>query len=181
MVNRGIINDIFSHEDWIPTLLAGVGEPDVKEKLLTGHKANDKTFKVHLDGYNQMDLLSGKGPGKRNEIFYFDAGGNLNAVRYKDWKLHFTYIEGDLTEAYRKSPSWPVVYNLRMSPFERPYFESRMYLRWMADQMWLFVPAQAVTGKFLATFKEYPQRQPVGSLSIDKALKQMQSGSPQGQ
>jgi arylsulfatase len=83
-------------------------EPDVKKKLLKGHKANGKTFKVNLDGYNQMDLLSGKGPGKRNEIFYFDAGGNLNAVRYKDWKLHFTYIEGDLTEAYRKTPSWPV-------------------------------------------------------------------------
>jgi arylsulfatase len=176
-----IINDIFSMEDWMPTLLAAAGEPDVKEKLLKGYEANGKEFKVHLDGYNQMDLLTGKGPGARDEIFYFDAGGNLNAIRYKDWKLHFTYIEGDLTEAYRKTPSWPVVVNLRMSPFERPYFESRMYLRWMADQMWLFVPAQKVAGKFLATFKEYPQRQPIGSLSIDKALKKMQSGSPQGQ
>ena len=176
-----MINDIFSHEDWIPTLMAAVGEPDIKEKLLKGHKANGKKFKVHLDGYNQLDRLTGNGEGQRKEIFYFDAGGNLNAVRYNDWKLHFTIIEGDLTEAYRKTPSWPVVFNLRISPFERPYHESRMYLRWMADQMWLFVPAQEITGKFLATFKDYPQRQPVGSLSIDKALKQMQSGSPQGQ
>jgi arylsulfatase len=175
-----IINDIFSHEDWIPTLMAAVGEPNIKEKLLKGHKANGKKFKVHLDGYNQLDLLTGKGKGQRDEIFYFDAGGNLNAVRYKDWKLHFTIIEGDLTEAYRKTPSWPIVFNLRTSPFERPYFESRMYLRWMADQMWLFVPAQQVIGKFLATFKEFPQRQPVGSLSIEKALKQMEAGSPVG-
>jgi len=176
-----MINDIFSHEDWIPTLMAAVGEPNVKEKLLKGHKANGKKFKVHLDGYNQLDLLTGKGEGQRNEIFYFDAGGNLNAVRYKDWKLHFTIIEGDLTEAYRKTPSWPIVFNLRTSPFERPYFESKMYLRWMADQMWLFVPAQQVIGKFLATFKEFPQRQPIGSLSVEKVLKQMESGNPQGQ
>jgi arylsulfatase len=176
-----VINDIFSHEDWIPTLMAAVGEPHVKEKLKKGHRANGKTFKVHLDGYNQMDLLTGRGKGQRNEIFYFDAGGNLNAIRYRDWKLHFTFIEGDLTEAYRKTPSWPIVYNLRMSPFERPYFESRMYLRWMADQMWTFVPAQQVANKFLATFKEFPQRQPVGSLSIEKVLKQMESGSPTGQ
>lgn len=161
-------------------MMAGVGEPDIKGKLLKGHKANGKKFKVHLDGYNQMDLLAGKGPGARDEIFYFDAGGNLNALRYKDRKLHFTIIEGDLTQAYRKSPSWPIIYNLRMSPFERPYFESRMYLRWMADQMWLFVPAQQVIGKFLASFKEFPQRQAVGSLSVEKVLKTIEKGSPVG-
>jgi arylsulfatase len=176
-----IINDIFSHEDWIPTLMAAVGEPDVKEKLKKGHTANGKDFKVHLDGYNQLDLLTGKGEGQRKEIFYFDAGGNLNAIRYNDWKLHFSIIEGDLTTAYRKTPSWPVVFNLRVSPFERPYFESRMYLRWMADQMWLFVPAQQVLGKFLATFKEFPQRQPIGSLSVEGVLKQLEEGSPHGQ
>lgn len=176
-----VINDIFSMEDWIPTLMAGVGEPDIKEKLLKGHKTNGKKFKVHLDGYDQTDLLSGKGPGKRHEIFYFDAAGNLNAVRYDDWKLSFTIMEGDITQAYRKTPSWPVVINLRMDPFERTYFESKMYIRWMADQMWLFVPAQQVIGKFLATFKEFPQRQPVGSLSVDKVLKQLESGSPVGQ
>ena len=175
-----IINDIFSMEDWIPTLMAAAGEPDIKEKLLKGHEANGKTFKVHLDGYNQMDLLAGKGPGARDEIFYFDAGGNLNALRYKDWKAHFTYIEGDLTTAYRKTPSWPIVFNLRMSPFERPYFESRMYLRWLADQMWMFVPAQQIVAKFLASFKEFPQRQPVASLSIQKAMEQMQKQAPHG-
>ena len=75
-----IINDVMSQQDGAPTILAAAGEPDVKEKLLKGHKANGKTFKVHLDCYNQLDLLTGKGKGQRKEIFYFDAGGNLNAV-----------------------------------------------------------------------------------------------------
>jgi len=67
-----------------------------------------------------------------------------------------------------------------MSPFERPYFESRMYLRWLADQMWMFVPAQQIVAKFLASFKEFPQRQPVASLSIQKAMEQMQKQAPHG-
>jgi len=169
-----VINDIVSHEDWLPTLLAAAGEPNVKEKLLKGHKAGDKTFKAHIDGYNQMDLLTGKGPGKRNGIMYFDAGGNLNAVRYKDWKLHFTLMEGPINEAYRKTPSWPVVVNLRQDTYERFPFESQMYLRWMADKMWTFVPAQALVGRFLESFKEFPPTRG-SSLSVDETLKQLQS------
>ncbi len=169
-----VINDIMSHEDWLPTLLAAAGEPKVKEKLLVGHKAGDKTFKAHIDGYNQMDLLTGKGPGKRNEIMYFDAGSNLNAVRYKDWKLHFTLMEGPINQAYRKTPSWPVVVNLRQDPYERFPFESQMYLRWMADKMWTFVPAQALVGKFLESFKEFPPTRG-SSLSVDQTIKKLQS------
>ena len=168
-----IINDIFSGEDWMPTLLTAAGAPDVKEKLLTGYQANGHNFKVHLDGYDQTDLLTGKGPGARNEIFYFDAGGNLNALRYKDWKISFTLMEGTINEAYRKTPSWPIITNLRMDPFEVT-MDSAMYIRWYADQMWMFVPAQQVVGKFLATFKEFPQRQKVGSLSLDAALKALE-------
>ncbi len=172
-----VINDIFSQEDWMPTLLAAVGEPDIKEKLLKGHVANSKTFRVHLDGYDQTDLLSGKGPGKRKEIFYFDAGSNLNAVRYQDWKIHFTIMEGSINEAYRKTPSWPLIVNLRMDPFEVGP-DSSMYVRqFYADQMWMFVPAQAVVQKFLGTFKEYPQRQAGGTLSIDAVINEMQAAS----
>ena len=169
-----VINDIVSHEDWLPTLLAAAGEPNVKEKLLKGYKAGDKTFKAHIDGYNQMDLLTGKGRGKRDEIIYFDAGGNLNAVRYKDWKLHFTIMEGSINEAYRKTPSWPIVVNLRQDPYERFPFESQMYLRWMADKMWTVVPAQALVGEFLKTFEEFPPTRG-SSLSVDQALKKLQS------
>ena len=168
-----IINDIFSGEDWMPTLLAAAGEPGVKEKLLTGYQANGRDFKVHLDGYDQTALLTGTGPGTRDELFYFDAGGNLNALRYKDWKLSFTIMEGTINEAYRKTPSWPIISNLRMDPFEVT-MDSALYIRWYADQMWMFVPAQQIVGKFLATFKEFPQRQEVGSLSLDAALKALE-------
>jgi arylsulfatase len=75
-----------------------------------------RAFKVHLDGYDQGELLSGKGAGTRKEIFYFDAGGNLNAVRYLNWKIHFCLMEGDITQGYRKTPSWPIVVNLRQDP-----------------------------------------------------------------
>lgn len=172
-----VINDIFSQEDWMPTLLAAVGEPDVKEKLLKGHAANGKTFKVHLDGYDQTDLLSGKGPGKRKEIFYFDADNHLNAIRYQDWKIHFTIMEGSINEAYRKTPSWPLIVNLRMDPFEDGP-DSSMYVRdFYADLMWMFVPAQAVVQQFLGTFKEYPQRQAGATLSIDAVLDEMKAAS----
>jgi arylsulfatase len=170
-----VINDIFSHEDWVPTLMAAAGDPSVKDSLMKGgHKAAGKTFRTHLDGYDQTDVLSGKGPGARKEIFYFDAGGNLNAMRYQDWKLHFTIMEGSINEAYRKSPSWPLVVNLRQDPFEVTP-DAAMYTRWHGDQMWLFVPAQAIVGKFLSTFKEYPPSQAVGSLSMEKVLKQLQT------
>lgn len=171
-----VINDIFSQEDWMPTLLAAVGEPDVKKKLLKGYSANGKNFKAHLDGYDQTELLSGKGPGKRNEIFYFDAGGNLNALRYKDWKVHFTIMEGAINEAYRKTPSWPLIVNLRMDPFEVSP-DSALYIRnFYADQMWMFVPAQTFVAKFLETFKEFP---PAGgsSLSVDNVLNEMKAAA----
>lgn len=168
-----VINGIFSHEDWLPTLAAAVGETSIKEKLLTGYKTNGKTFKNHLDGYNQLDMLLGKDSvGKRREIFYFDAGGNLNALRYDDWKVHFSIIDGNLTTAYRKSPSWPIIVNLRQDPYERAPFESLMYLKWQGEKMWTMVPAQSIVADFLATFKDFPPAKS-GSLSVDKVLQQM--------
>jgi len=169
-----IDNNIYSHEDMMPTLLAAAGVPDIKEKLLMGYQAGDKNFKVYLDGYNMLPFWKGEvKEDPRKEIFYFDAGGNLNAVRYNNWKLHFTIMEGPINEAYRKSPSWPVVINLRADPFEVSW-KSAMYIRWMADNMWLLVPAQAYVAQFLQSFKEFP---PVrgSSLSVDNVLQEMQS------
>jgi len=165
-------NGIFSHEDMMPTLLAAAGVPDVKEKLLKGHRAAGKTFKVHLDGYNMMPYFKGEtDENPRKEIFYFDAGGNLNAIRYNNWKIHFAIMEGSINEAYRKSPSWPIVINLRADPFEVSWHSS-MYTRWYGDQMWMFVPAQQLVGQFLSTFKAFP---PVrgDSLSVDRVLEEL--------
>ena len=170
-----IINDIFSHEDWLPTLLAAAGNPEIKEDLRKGYKVGGKTFKVHLDGYNQLDLLSGTGPGARKEILYFDAGGNLNALRYNHWKLHFTIMEGDIPQDVRITPDLPIVVNLRQDPFERFPLESQRYHRWMADKLWTLIPAQTIVDKFLQTFQEFPPSQEVASFRVGKVLKQLQT------
>ncbi len=171
-----VYNDIFSHEDMMPTLAAAAGEPDLVKKMLNGYKANGKTFNAHLDGYNMMPFFQGKEKeSPREEIFYFDAGGNLNAIRYNNFKLHFTIMEGSIAEAYRKSPSWPIVINLRADPYEVSW-KSALYVRWYADNMWMFVPAQELASKFLASFKEYP---PVkgSSLSVDEVVQEMKTPS----
>jgi arylsulfatase len=174
-----IINGIFSHEDWMPTLLAAAGESDITGKLLKGgFRSGDKRFKAHLDGYDQTALLKGEGPSARKEIFYFDAAGNLNALRYEDWKIHWTVMEGAINEGYRKTPSWPLIINLRMDPYEVSP-DSSLYVRhFYADQMWTFVPAQAVVQNFLETFKEFPPTAG-GSLSIDNVLKSLQGPATQ--
>jgi len=172
VIKPGTINNgIHSHEDMMPTLLAAAGVPDVKEKLLKGYSVAGKTFKAHLDGYNMMDSWKNGTESPRKEIFYFDAAGNLNALRYNNWKIHFALMEGSINEGYRKTPSWPIVINLRADPFEESY-KSSMYVRWYADNMWLFVPAQQYVAQFLQTFKDFP---PVegGTLSVDNVVKRM--------
>jgi arylsulfatase len=160
-----VYNNIISHEDWMPTLLAAAGDPDVVKKVADGYKVGDKTFKQHLDGYNFLPFFQGKeDKSPRHEIFYFDQGGNLNAVRYDDWKVNFAVTEGAINTAYRKTPAWPIIVNLRADPFESAPHDSGMYVRWYADLLWIFVPIQGEVAKFAATLKEYP---PVtgGSLS----------------
>jgi len=171
-----IVNDIMSNEDWLPTFLAAGGDPDVKEKLLKGTKVGDKTFKVHLDGYNFMPFFKGeqrKGP--RQEIFYFDDNASLNAVRINDWKIHFKIMEGNLASAQLRPLNMPQVINLRQDPFERFTSESQMYFQWGANKLWMFVPAQAVVAQFIATFKEFPPSQKSGSFSVDQVLEQLQT------
>jgi arylsulfatase A-like enzyme len=184
VVNPGSIsNEIFSHEDWLPTLLAAAGDPDVVEKLKMGHKANGKDFKVHIDGYNQMDLLSANGKSKRHEIFYFDDRASMNAVRVNDWKVHFSI--GDRwfggTQAFPQN--FPRVTNLRMDPYEETIANmdhQPMYFRWAGDKLWIYQPMQTFVGRFLQTFKEFPQRQETASFNIDQVLDRMNSVSPIG-
>src|SRR5450432_3319462 len=173
-----VINDIMSHEDWMPTFLAAAGEPDIKNKLLGGTKVGDKTFKNYLDGYNFMPFFKGEaGAGPRREIFYCDDNGNLNALRYDAWKIHFAWIEGNLFSGKRTSSNVPLVINLRRDPFERTPFESDSYRRFQADKLWTLVPAQAIAGKFIASFRDYPPSQRVGSMNLDVVMEQLQSGA----
>jgi arylsulfatase len=172
-----IINDIMSNEDWLPTLLAAAGDADVKTTLLTGLKVGDKTFKSHLDGYNFMPFFKGEAAkGPRHEIFYFDDNANLNAVRYDDWKIHFQIMEGNFFNGKRTTPNMPLVINLRQDPFERFPSESMMYMEWVGQKLWVFMPAQLVVGQFLQSFQEYPPSQKSGTLGVAKALEALQSG-----
>jgi arylsulfatase A-like enzyme len=176
-----IVNEIFASEDWMPTLLAGAGDPDVKEKLLQGMKAGDKTFKNHLDGYNFLPFFKGdvaKGP--RHEFFYFTDNGDLTAVRYDDWKISFKTIKGNLFTGTEASTNVPLVTNLRQDPWERYQDQSMMYARWWGDKLWTMVPSVAIVGQFLQTFREYPPSQVSGSLSIEKALQMLEAGSRGG-
>ena len=127
------------------------------EKLKQGHTANGKQWKVHLDGYNFLPRFKGEvDEGPRDQIFYFGQGGELNAVRWNDWKIHFAILEGNITDAQRIETSWPIVINLKADPYEHAWEESGMYMRWMADNMWLFVPVQVQIQKFLASMNGYP-------------------------
>ena len=167
-----VINDIFSHQDWLPTLLAAAGDPGISDKLKKGHRAGDKTFKVHLDGFDQTAVLTGKGAGKRESIFYFDDNANFNAMRWNDWKIHFAFqMEG--WAGPREALNFPRVINLRTDPYETS-IDSGMYTRFFADQLWLFVPTQVEVGKWLMTFREYPPRQATASFTIDLMMQQMQ-------
>ncbi|NCF18565.1 MAG: sulfatase-like hydrolase/transferase [Haliea sp.] len=167
-----VINDIFSHQDWLPTFLAAAGEPGIADKLKKGHRAGDKTYRVHLDGYDQTALLAGKGPGKRENIFYFDDNANFNAMRWNDWKIHFA-LQRDGWGGPREALNFPSVVNLRSDPYETS-LESGLYARFFADQLWLFVPTQQEVGKWLMTFREFPPRQATASFTIDRMMQQMQ-------
>ncbi len=170
---------IWSHQDWAPTLLAAAGVPDVKEQLLKGYKSGDKAFKVHLDGYNQMDNLTGKSKSKRQEFFYFSDKATLNAVRWGDWKVHFTTME-NWVDGKETKQTFPKVINLMADPFERAMTDSQMYFRWYADKLWLFVPMQQEVGKFIATFKDFPMRQRSFSFNIDQVMESLQHRSRGG-
>lgn len=167
-----VINDIFSHQDWLPTLLTAAGEPNIGAKLKRGHRAGGKTFRVHLDGYDQTELLAGKGPGKRHTIFYFDDNANLNAMRWNDWKIHFG-IAWEGWTGPREALNFPRIVHLRSDPYEES-LESGLYARFFGDQLWLFVPTQVEVGKWLATFREFPPRQATASFTIDRMMQQMQ-------
>jgi arylsulfatase len=166
-------NNIYSHEDMLPTLMAAAGVPDVKEQLLKGKKVGDKTYKVHLDGYNIMDSLARKAPNPRHEFFYFNDDGSLVALRFNQWKLVFQEQRAHGYEVWEEpfvQLRFPKLFNLRTDPFERADHEGIDYPRWRLERAFLLVPAQDYVGKFLATFREFPPSQKAGSFSLDSVM-----------
>jgi arylsulfatase len=178
-----ILNDVFAHEDMLPTLLAAAGDPEVKEKLLKGMKVGSKTFKVHLDGYNITDALAGRSPSPRHEFFYFNDDGSLVGLRYNQWKVVFAEQRAhgfDVWEEPFVSLRLPKLFNLRSDPFETADHEGMDYERWRVEHLFVMVPAQQYVSKFLSTFREYPPTQKPGSFGIDQALEALQSGAQGG-
>jgi arylsulfatase len=144
----------------MPTFAAAAGVPDITDKLKKGTSLHGKQFKVYLDGYNLLPYL--KGDAKKNpreEYFYFDQTGNLNAVRWNDWKVQFAMLKGNIATGTREVTGWPTIVNLRADPWEQAPFESGMYIRWYADLLWLFVPVQEKIKGFLSSIPDYPFQQ----------------------
>jgi arylsulfatase len=178
-----ISNDLYSHEDMMPTLLAAAGVPNVKEQLLKGMQVGSKTFKVHLDGYNVMDALAGKAPDPRHEFFYWNDDGSLVALRYDNWKIVFQEQRAEGAQVWREPfvpLRAPMIYNLRSDPFEKADHVSMDYTHWLIDRSFLLVPVQEYVAKYIATFKEFPPSQKVGSFSLDNVLQQISNAQTGG-
>jgi arylsulfatase A-like enzyme len=176
-----ISNEIVSHLDWLPTILAAAGEPHIREKLLSGYDAGRKTFKVHLDGYNLLPYLTGKEPkSPRKEYFYFSDDGDLTALRYDNWKLVFMEQRCRGTLQVWAEPFTPLrvpkMFNLRTDPYEHADVTSNTYWDWILDHSFLAVPAQEIVGRFLATFREFPPRQKAASFTVDQVLDKLKQG-----
>jgi arylsulfatase A-like enzyme len=180
-----ISNEIVQHHDWLPTFVAMAGETDIVEKCKKGYKAGDKTFKIHLDGYNLLPYLTGKEKkSPRQGFIYFDDDGNLVALRFDNWKVVFMEQRCPGTLRVWAEPFTvlrvPKLYNLRTDPFERADTTSNTYYDWFLNHDFIALASQTIVSEFLQTFKEFPPRQKPQSFTIDQALEAMTSAGAGG-
>ena len=171
-------NGIMSGLDWFPTLVAAAGNPNIGDELLRGKQLGDRPYKVHLDGYNQINLITGKGPSARHEIFYFTES-TLSAVRIDDFKYRFTDQPNGWLGATVKV-DWPILVNLRLDPFERTGMYngkdngSIAYYNWFAYEFWRFVFVQQEVAKVAQTAIEFPPMQPGASFNLEGVKAQIE-------
>ena len=174
-----VSNEIIAHQDWLPTFLAAAGEPDIKEKLKAGHQAGDKTFKLHIDGYNFLPYFKGeeeKAP--RPGFIYFSDDGELVSLRYDNWKLVFGEQRVSGTVQIWQEPfvtlRFPKIFNLRTDPFERADITSNTYWDWVIDHFYLMYGGQSLVAQFMETFLEYPPRMKPASFSVEEIVAKME-------
>jgi arylsulfatase A-like enzyme len=177
-----VSNEIVSHLDFMPTLLAVAGDNDVTEKLAKGYKVGDVTYKVHLDGYNMVPLFTGQtDKGPRLSFIYINDDQQVTGVRYGNWKAVFMEQRMAGTMGIWAEPfvslRFPKVFNLRTDPYERADITSNTYYDWVLDHLFVITPMQAYVGDFLMTFKEFPQRQKAASFNLDSVLEKLGSKS----
>ena len=168
-----VVNGIVSLEDILPTIMGALGEPDLKEKLKQGYQVGDRTYKVHLDGYNFTPFIRDEEENwPRKEFFYFTDDGDLAALRYQNWKVLFLEQRAEGFDVWREpfvKLRAPYLFNLRTDPLERAMHEAIDYKRWYFERIFLMVPAQGFVKQFMSTFAEFPPRQKAASFTIEKA------------
>lgn len=173
------LNGIVSHEDWLPTFAAIAGDTNVKDRLLKGTTINGRTYKNYIDGYNQLDYLTGKSQvSPRNEFWYVNDDGQVVAARYGDWKVVFLENRGEAFGVWREpfvELRAPLLFNLRRDPFEKAQHNSNTYNDWFLDRPFVIVPIQGLAAKFLMTMKDYPPSQTPGSFNLTKIEEMLRS------
>jgi arylsulfatase len=176
-----VVNEIGAHEDMMTTLLAAAGAPNIKSELLEGKKVGDKTFKVHLDGYNLLPALKGESAWPRKEFIYWTDDGSVAALRYNNWKMSFLKQNALGLKVWQtpfEELRAPSLANLRMDPFERAEEENAMgYQRWYMERMFLIAPGSAYVGQWLQSFREFPPRQKPGSFNLERVMEAMTRGA----
>jgi arylsulfatase len=178
------LNGIVSHQEWLPTLLAAAGEPDIVEKLKAGHQAGDKHFKVHIDGYNCLAYFTGEADeSPRDWFFYTSDDGQITAIRYQDWKAVF-YEQRAKTMQLWAEPfvalRMPKIFNLRRDPFERADENANAYWDWYLEHVFILYPMQALAAEQIQSFKDFPPRQKPASFNLDTVLAQMEDAGGGG-
>jgi arylsulfatase A-like enzyme len=172
------LNGLVAHEDWLPTFAAAAGDPNIKDKLKKGVSLNGRNYKNYIDGYNQLDYLTGKAKASpRHEFFYVNDDGQIVAIRYDAWKAVFLENRGQAFGVWREPFTQlrvPLLFNLRRDPFEKAQHNSNTYNDWFLDRVYVLAPMQQLAAKFLMTMKEYPPSQTPGSFNLEKVQKQIE-------
>jgi arylsulfatase len=173
-----VSNDTVSHHDWLPTFLAAAGVPDIVDRLRLGHDAAGKHFKVHIDGFNLLPLLTGEESNNpRQGFIYFSDDGDLTALRYDNWKVVFMEQRVAGTLRIWAEPfvalRVPKLFNLRTDPYERADITSNTYYDWTVDNLYLIMASSVIASEFLKTFEEFPPRQRAATFTIDQAMEKM--------
>jgi arylsulfatase A-like enzyme len=159
--------EFMTMEDWIPTIMSQLGQPNLVEELKKGKEVGGKKYKVHLDGYDQSDLITQKGPSKRKEFYYFTET-TLHGIRYGDWKFLFKQ-QDKWFNGIRENLNTPLITNLKVDPFER-FHEARGFDEWQENRSWALAPASAQVAKFMKTLAEFPPRMKSVDFNIDEMV-----------
>lgn len=166
--------EFMTMEDWVPTIMGQLGQPNLKDELLKGKQVGSRTYKVHLDGSDQADIIKGTGKSKRRDFYYFTET-TLHGMRYGDWKFLFK-DQDKWFNGVQQNLTTPLITNLKLDPFER-FHKARGFDEWQENRSWTLKPAMNQIAVFAKSLKEYPPRQKSDSVNIDDVMSSMQDGS----